>query len=352
MKKAVTTLILLLIIALGLMLLLVKGSDPDRSRIPFHRDYSRFAAIPAGSLPFPGKVSLVKVVDGTVFGYVHKNGIIYKFDPGHTQPDTFMRFPELQTGALAGFDADLSGHLFYYFTAKGGKIFVSRQNGILTDSIFFADNTYVKGIKALAGNILLFQVYDPVRVVSRLKLAGSNLTGAHLAGSDMVNGHSGYDTLLYEFPHFDDGGISADGFFIKQPATGDLYFIPYYNSYIIRYNQLQNRLSRIITIDSTRPANIALRTNTGYSISSKAILINSAATADHDHLYVLSYALARANERKNVSIDIYATADGGYEGSLLLEAPPTGAVLSLDKSGDTLFVSSSKNVFLYKLTMK
>jgi hypothetical protein len=70
MKKTLFNLALLLVAALGLILLLTRKSDPDKKRILFKRDYTSFMLMPAGTISFPGKVSLIKKVKGSVYGTV------------------------------------------------------------------------------------------------------------------------------------------------------------------------------------------------------------------------------------------------------------------------------------------
>ena len=64
-----------------------------------------------------------------------------------------------------------------------------------------------------------------MQVISLLKLAGY---GDHRS-----------DTLIYTFAHFDDGGISEDGSFVRQPGTGDIFFIPFYNASIIQFDVMR-----------------------------------------------------------------------------------------------------------------
>jgi len=335
MKRAVRNLTFLSVVSLCLILLLVKNSDPDQRFIVIDRTNAAFTVSPAGSIAFPGKISLVQVSGHYIYGYVHKQGSIYRYDLLRHRLETFIGAADSMAGTTNGLQVAPDAPVVYRFTTSGRQVLLYRLDGSLADSIVCNDHPYVKGVKGLGTGTFIFQWYDTAKVASMLKL--------------VHYGSQPADSVIYTFPHFDDGGISEDGQFICQPATGDVYFIPFYNSRIIRYNQGQNRLYNIVTIDSTPPANVTLHTSSGYFISSKALLLNSAATADSGHLYLLSYARAGNDAQQRVNVDVYAVAGSRYQGTISLPAPPTGAVLSLAKSGDTLFVSSVEKVMMYKL---
>ncbi len=65
----------------------------------------------------------------------------------------------------------------------------------------------------------------------------------------------------------------------RTHIPGDLYYIPLYSE-IIHYNQQAKQVSKLITIDKTPPANIAVPSGKIYTLSGKAVFVNLLATAD------------------------------------------------------------------------
>jgi hypothetical protein len=205
------------------------------------------------------------------------------------------------------------------------------------DSITYPDTSGTR--ENAAQTAYLKTKYDTVKKVSQLKLRNFNTPSL--------------DSTLYEFPHFEDGGLSADGFYFNSYRSQ--YYIPFYNSAIIRYDELHNSAHVIHTIDQTPPSNIAVPTGNIYSMSSKAIIVNSTATADENYLYVLSYVLSEDAVKNNYNgpaIDVYNIKTGQYESSFRLPGYQGKPVLQLAKSADTLIAAYENNVLIFKLTNK
>ncbi|HEY0612715.1 MAG TPA: hypothetical protein VGD35_23725, partial [Chitinophaga sp.] len=266
----------------------------------------------------------------------YKNTTVYSYDPTQRRLDTFFSNRNIPVSMLCGFDIDTPA--CYLFDASGSRVISYQPATGAIDSIKCGSKCYIRATHAATGNAFITQSFDTEKQRANLRLAG--LSNAHK------------DSTLYEFTYFEDGGLSADGFFTKNTHTGDLYYIPFYNSEIIRYNQPTKQISKLITIDKTPPANIAVPTGKIYTLSGKAVFVNSTATADDQYLYVLSYALsedARASGYRGPSLDIYNVATGQYETSIRLPGYENLPVLQLAKYNDTLVAAYDKNVLLFKL---
>lgn len=339
MKKNLLILAALLLASVVLIAVLVRSASPDRVIAHFNRTYHRFTLQPLDTVAFPGRISIMKVHKGAVYGYVYKDTAIYSYDISRQRLDTFFSNRKAVIKLMCGFDIDTPA--CYLFDASGSRVITYQPATGAIDSIKCSSKCYIRATRAATGNAFITQIFDTEKQRVNLRLAGFSSTRK--------------DTMLYEFTHFEDGGLSADGFFTQNTHSGDLYYIPFYNSEIIRYNQPTKQLSKLITIDKTPPANIAVPTGKIYTLSGKAVFVNSTATADNQYLYVLSYALsedARASGYRGPSLDIYNVATGAYETSIRLPGYENLPVLQLAKYNDTLVAAYDKNVLLFRLNKK
>lgn len=336
MKKNLLILTALLLASVALILVLVRSANPDRVMAHFQRTYNRFELQALDTVDFPGRISIMRVHNGNVYGYVYKNAVVYGYDIAQRRLDTFFSNRNIPVNMLCGFDVDTATS--YMFDASGSRIILYRPATGAVDSIRCSGKCYIRATRGTGRPVFITQCFDTVKQRCNLRLV--DFTGARK------------DSTLYEFTYFEDGGLSADGFFTRNVHTGDLYYIPFYNSEIIRYDQRNNRVSKLITIDKTPPANIATPTGKIYTLSGKAVFVNSTAAADDQYLYVLSYALsedARSSGYNGPSLDIYNVASGSYETSIRLPGYKNLPVLQLAKYADTLVAAYDKHVLLFKL---
>ena len=98
-----------------------------------------------------------------------------------------------------------------------------------------------------------------------------------------------------------DGGISSDGFFRKDPSSKKQFYIPYYNAETIVYDEAARKISKIITIDKTKPYNAAIPMEQGYGLSGKAKIINSFLLLE----YIPEIHWIRSTERKVIPARIF-----------------------------------------------
>jgi hypothetical protein len=309
MKKNLLILSALTGVAFLIMYILVRGAEPDRIFTSFNRDYSRFSTQVTDTLLFPGRVSVMEVSPVYIYGYVYGRNTVYRAAVTGGV-DTFFH----ATGMITRMDADSSG--FYMLDATGNKLY--KYTGTLDSS-------------GAQFPVLLSKGYDSVQQHAYLRLWGT-------------------DMLLHAFPHFEDGGLSADGFFVKRDVHH--FYIPFYNSGIIRYDETTGMMFTINTIDSTPAANIAVPAGKIYMLSSKAVIVNSTATADEKYLYVLSYIVsadAVKDGYEGPSVDVYDYMSGQYKGSIRLPGFQGKAVLQLGKFRDTLVAAYENNILLFKL---
>lgn len=335
MKKNLLIITALLIASMTLILVLVRSANPDRVIAHFQRTYNRFELKPLDTVPFPGRVSIMKVHKGMVYGYVYKNSTVYSYDISQHRLDTFFSNRNINVNMLCGFDIDTPA--CYMFDASGSRVISYHPATGAIDSIKCGARCFIRATRA-SGASFITQYFDTVKQRCNLRL--TDFSGTRK------------DSTLYEFTYFEDGGLSADGFFTKNDRSGDLYYIPFYNSEIIRYDQQHSSVSKLITIDRTPPANIAVPTGRIYTLSGKAVFINSTATADDQYLYVLSSALsedAQSSGYRGPSLDIYNVATGHYESSIRLPGFNEQPVLQLAKYGDTLAAAYDKNILLFRL---
>lgn len=315
MKRNLLFLFALFCAAFIIMCILVKGAEPDRIFTGFNRDYSHYTLQPLDTVQFPGRVSVMRVLQQEIYGYVYSKNIVYRYDYPVGKMDTFYH----ATDMITRIDADTATHTFYMADGTGRKLYRYQPlNGELDSS-------------GTAGFPLLTKDYDPVKQQAVLKLAGSEKT-------------------LYNFQHFEDGGLSADGFFVRNGAHH--FYIPFYNGAMLRYDEASGKISMIPTIDKTPAANIAVPTGNIYMLSSKAIIVNSTATADEKDLYVLSYVLsadAVADGYRGPAVDVYDNVSGKYKGSFRLPGFHGKPVLQLGKWDDTLVAAYENNILLFKL---
>lgn len=307
MKKNLLILSALLCCALIITYILIKGAEPDRIYTSYKRTYAKFKLQPVDTIVFPGRVSIMKTSAGNIYGYVYSKKTIYRYDTRLHTIDSFFSRPEIITRM------ETDSAALYIFDDTGRKI-------------------YTKGIPGPAP--YLITSYDTAKKIAALQLRNFN---------------NSFDSTLYGFPYFEDGGLSADGFYVSHPPYH--FYIPFYNGGIIRYDEQQQQLKVIHTIDNTAAANIAVPSGKIYTRSSKSVIVNSTATADQQYLYVLSYVLsADTDHYRGPAVDVYNVDNGHYEGSFRLPGYQGLPVLQLSKRADTLIAAYEKNILLFKLT--
>lgn len=263
--------------------------------------------------------------DGNIYGYVYSKKAIFKHNIAQHKTDSFFTKP---LEIITRIEIDTSTHTFYFFDGPGKVItrYQPATGAVYANSLPTDQATYLK-VK-----------FDTIKQVSQLQLR-------HF--KDPAS-----DTTLYEFPQFKDGGLSADGFYVRDIISHNQFYIPFYNGDIIRYNEPENSIHLLQTIDKTPAANIAVKTGNIYSRSSKAVMVNSTATTDQQYLYVLSYVLSDDSDYKGPAVDVYDISTGKYTSSFRLPSFEGKPVLQLAKQADTLVAAYENNILIFKLTAK
>ncbi|MHA4809486.1 hypothetical protein ACX0G9_15340 [Flavitalea flava] len=345
MKKNLIILSSILASALVFILVLVARSDSDKFVIEASRNYKIMVAAPEDTIRFPEKVSVMKVYGNWLFGYVNKQKTVYRYNLETHKTESLLHTGSLFSGIINGVDIDPEmkepdpgDASFYFLNANANKIYSFHVRDSLRDSLYYPGLHLAGGEKCFSGNdFFIRSVNDTTGVTLLLK----------------ADYHHHTDTPLYTFAHFPDAGISADGFFLKNKPSKKLFYIPYYNAEIIQYDEGNNKISKIRTIDNTVPANKTVPTSQGYTLSGKSRMINTAGAADSSHLYILSYTSSPGNdELPGTVVDIYSTATGLYEYSLLFPYIENNPVTLLEKSDDKLFVAFNKIILRFTLHKK
>jgi len=337
MKRDLRILFALLCCAMITMFILAKGAEPDRIFTNYKRNYERFALQSIDTVLFPGRVSIMKAVQGNIYGYVYNKKTIFRYNTDLHQLDSFFTNSILPLEIMTRLEVDTSTHTFYIFDDTGKKI-ISYQpvNGKL-DSIMYPGTT--PAYKDISHTSYMITDFDTSKKVTRLKLRNFNAPAQ--------------DSTLYEFPRFEDGGLSADGFYTTNARNH--FYISFYNGGIIRYDDIRHSIRQMHTIDNTPPSNIAVPSGNIYTRSSKSIVVNSTATTDDQYLYILSYVLSQdavASNYRGPAVDVYNIQNGQYEGSFKLPSYQSRPVLQLAKCADTLIAAYENNILLFKLTSK
>ena len=335
MKKNTIILSVIVFGASCFILASVLRSDPEQLVINVSRNYDGIYASPEDTIRFPGTLSAMKAEGDLLFGYAHGLKKLYQYNLGNHKTDTLLDTQSLLSGILSGFDIDPVSGTFYFLNTNTNKIYLFHPKDSLKDSLHFKYLHFAAGEKCIKSADFFIRAVDDATSLTSLK---------------KVDYNRGTDTTLYTFTHYADGGISADGFFLKDRSSEKQFFIPYYNAEIIQYDEAGNNISKIITIDKTMPHNNVVPANHGYTISSKSRIINIAAAADSAHLFVLSFASSRGkNEPPGTVIDVYSTITGQYESSLQLPFFEGRRAVLLEKSGDRLYVAFNNDVLCYKI---
>jgi hypothetical protein len=255
----------------------------------------------------------MKAAQGNIYGYVYSKRTIFRYNTDSHKIDSFHS----NNGIVTRLEIDTN--TFYIFDDK-------------------EDNVTTYGPGKNTGYYLKTR-FDTSKKIAQLKLRQFNSPTL--------------DSTIYEFPRFEDGGLSADGFYISNKYHQ--YYISFYNAGIIQYDAKHNSTKLMYTIDRTPPANIAVPTGNIYTRSSKSVIVNSTATADDEYLYVLSYVLSQDAVKSNYRgpvVDVYNIQNGRYENSFRFPAYQGKPVLQLAKSSDTLVAAYENNILLFKLTNK
>lgn len=341
MKRDLLILSALLCCAMITMYILAKGAEPDRIFTGHKRSYDRFTLQAIDTVLFPGRVSIMKAVQGNVYGYVYSKKAIFRYNTNLHQIDSFFTNSIVPLEIVTRLEIDTNTQTFYLFDDIGKKITTYQPGTGKLDIIIYPDTSTIRLYKNVYQTAYLRTSFDTSKKVAQLKLRNFNAPAQ--------------DSTLYEFPRFEDGGLSADGFYIRNVPSRNHFYIPFYNSGIIRYDEEHNSIQLMYTIDQTPPSNIAVPTGNIYTRSSKSIIVNSTATADDQYLYILSYVLsedALASNYRGPAVDVYNVKNGHYQGSFRFPGYQNKPVLQLAKCADTLMAAYENNILLFKLTSK
>ncbi|WP_367864402.1 hypothetical protein [Pedobacter sp. WC2423] len=340
MKKNLLILSALFCSAILIMYILIRYAEPDRIYANFTRDYHKFKLLPIDTILFPGRVSIMKAGQGNIYGYVYNQNSIFRYNSFSHQTDTFFAKKNLPVNIVTRLEIDTITNKFYIFDDTGNKVITYQPDKNKIDSILFRKNT--KGVSggSLENNFFLSSDYDTTKKILQLKLRNFSFPGK--------------DSVLHQFPFFEDGGLSADGFFVRNLHSHEHFYIPFYNGEIIKYDDQLNKTSLFHTIDQTKSGNITVKTGKIYTRSSKSIVINSTAAVDDRYLYILSYVLtqdAAASGYRGPAIDVYHTKTGNYEGSFRLPGFENRPVIQLARYADKLIAVYENNILIFKLNI-
>lgn len=291
------------------MYILVRGAEPDRIVSSVSRQYNHYRLQTLDTITFPGRVSIMHAAGDNIYGYVYSKRSVFCYNTFRHRLDPFFNDSLKALPIITRIELSPDEKTFYLF-----------------------DDTQEH-----------LTVYTPER-----KQIDSTDAAAFLTRKGTQLHYK--ESTIHEFTHFEDGGLSADGFFVHNSTYQ--FFIPFYNAGIVRYDPANNIVDTFQTIDQSPPINIAVPTGNIYARSPKAIIVNSTATADADHLYILSYVLSQNAVKsgyKGPAIDVYNIADTKYAGSFRLPGFQNKPVLQLAKCGDTLIAAYEKNILRFKL---
>lgn len=309
MKRNLLTLSTLCCSAFIIMYILVRGAEPDRIVSSVNREYNHYRLQTLDTITFPGRVSIMRATGENIYGYVYSKKTVFSYNTPHHHLDTFFNDSLKPLPIITRIELSPDEKTFYLFddTQEHLTVYTPERKQI--------DSTGPTAFLTRKGTRLHYK-----------------------------------DSTIHEFTHFEDGGLSADGFFVHNSTYQ--FFIPFYNAVIVKYDPANNTVDTFQTIDQSPPVNIAVPTGNIYARSPKAIIVNSTATADADHLYILSYVLSQDAVKsgyKGPAIDVYNIADTRYAGSFRLPGFQNKPVLQLAKCGDTLIAAYEKNILRFKL---
>ncbi|RFM32910.1 hypothetical protein [Chitinophaga silvisoli] len=309
MKRKLLILSALFCSAFIIMYILVRGAEPDRIVSSVSRQYTHYKLETLDTIAFPGRVSIMRAAGDNIYGYVYSKKTVFSYNTTQHRLDTFFNDGLKALPIITRIEISPDAKTFYLFDETQEQL-----------------TAYQPENKSI----------DSVSAATFLTRKGAQL---HYK-----------DSIIYEFTHFEDGGLSADGFFVHNSRYQ--FFIPFYHSGIVKYDPSDNKVATFQTIDQSPPINIAVPTGNIYARSPKAVIVNSTATADADHLYVLSYVLSQDAVKsgyRGPAIDVYNLSDSKYSGSFRLPGFQNKPVLQLAKCGDTLIAAYEKNILRFKL---
>ncbi|WP_143709098.1 hypothetical protein [[Flexibacter] sp. ATCC 35208] len=310
MKRNLWILSALFCSAFIIMYILVRGAEPDRIVAGVSRMYNHYQLETIDTIAFPGRVSIMRANGNDIYGYVYSQKAVFRYNTVSQQLDTFFNDGVKPLSIVTRIEISEDGKMFYLFDETQEHITLYQPANKQIDS------TGIAAFLTRKGTQLHFK-----------------------------------DSTIREFTHFEDGGLSADGFFVNDARYQ--FYVSFYNSDIIKYDVSKGVSQSFQTIDQSPPINIAVPTGNIYSRSPKAIIINSTATADAAHLYVLSYVLSQdaiKSDYRGPAVDVYNIADGKYTGSFRLPGFQNKPVLQMAKCGDTLIAAYERTILRFKLS--
>lgn len=306
MKRNLFILSALFCSAFIVMYILVRGAEPDRIVSGVSRQYTHYQLETLDTIVFPGRVSIMRAAGDNIYGYVYSQQAVFNYNTRLHRLDTFYKG---SMPIITRIEMSPDAQTFYLFDDTQEHITAYQPAIRKTDSVSY------KNFLTRNGTQLHYR-----------------------------------DSTIAEFTHFEDGGLSADGFFVDDGRYQ--FYIPFYHSGVVQYDVAKNNVTSFKTIDQSPPVNIAVPQGNIYARSPKAIIVNSTATADADHLYVLSYVLSQdaiKSGYKGPAVDVYNTSDTQYAGSFRLPGYQNKPVLQLAKCGDTLIAVYERNILRFKL---
>jgi hypothetical protein len=159
---------------------------------------------------------------------------------------------------------------------------------------------------------------------------------------------SGTMTDIYQFENFNDNGVSHMGQLINNDMQTGFFYIPYYNSRIIHYDYLTQKISEITSIEKTEVKDRSVSTPYGRILSVKMPVINRKAAANDKYLFVLSYATSKYDASPdNAVVDMYSTKENEYVGSFPIPGIRKRDIRGFTCTESKLVICSNKKILFY-----
>ncbi|MGB8193802.1 MAG: hypothetical protein WCF67_17855 [Chitinophagaceae bacterium] len=333
MKKFAWISILILAVA-GIIYYLTNQNKKPAVNTNFTRNYSPSAVEVDALIEAPCNIDVLTSWRGTLIGYSIGARRIVQMDSAGNLLKRISYDPPGKRGIIHSMSID--SNYVYCFDINNRSVYRTD----FKDSLSFADSL-PRGVMGAVKN------YGPGYT---LQQSNSKSKDAFLRAFGEANTPS--DTI-YAFASFKDWGVSHRGQLFKDADNTSVFFLPFYNADVLRYDYASGKIHHIQSVDKNPVRDMSTSTPMGRILSSKAPVTNRIATANKNYLFILSYARSAGDPHANQPIvDVYAAITGNYCYSFPVPGITGMKISSIACIDDRLAISFNHKITLLSFNEK
>lgn len=188
-----------------------------------------------------------------------------------------------------------------------------------------------------------------------VKIPGGYMTlcnTGHTTGLFYHRENGGPDSLIFRLEDYGDRGLSHMGQLINSCDERRSVYIPYYNSRIVVFDHVFNRVVTLRTVEQQPVRDLSISSGRNRILSSKAPVVNRKGAASDKYLFVLSYARSEKDSFPDAIVDVYELDKLRYSCSLRITGLTSSDITAFTCTNEYLVFSKADHLMFYAIHEK